>query len=431
MRLIGRLLNPQNLFTEPPIWAQPDRVFTALNGMKETVGNDFIGYVRDIYKKNGPIFTCILVRMMVFSEIRFAWRDFDESGRPTELFTSPELNLIHRPATNLAGGEMLARMELDASLGGNNFTVRIDETGRRSRFRRLHPSAMVILTGSPTEDPLDYRAEPIAYIYDPKRIGGRASTKETIFTPGQVIHYSPLPDPDAQWRGMSWLTPVIEEIKGDKAATRHKLKFFENGAIPSVVLSYDKSVQVEQIERYMELFEEKHAGSDNAYKALHLGGGVDPKPLGTNFQQLEFKTTQAAGEARIAAASGLGAVMAQFSEGLGGSSLNEGNFKAAKDRSETVLFRPLWRIASASIEPVLVKPSETAQLWFDPRDVAFLRDDAKAEAEVQKIKAEALQHLWNSGWEPETAKKAILSNDFNHLTHTGLKPVQAQQEETE
>lgn len=411
MRLVGRLLRPRN-FTQPPIWQQPERLFSVLDGSRESIGNDFVGYIRDVYRKNGPIFTCLLIRMMVFSEVRFAWRNFDEDGRPSGLFTTPDLEVVN-------DGQVLAALELDGGAAGNGYAIITDQG-----LRRLRPDGVTVLTGSPSGNPFDYRARILGYVYDTARLGG-VRVDPVTFRPDEMIHYSPLPDGIAQWRGMSWITPVLDEIKGDRATTKHKLKFFENGAVPGLILSYDKGVTPEQIPKYMEVFQETHGGIDNAYRALHMGGGVDPKTIGTNLQQLEFKTTQAAGEARIAAASGLGAVMAQFSEGLTGSSLNEGNFKASKDRSEMVLFRPLWRIAARAIQKVLKRP-DGAHLWYDPRDVAFLRDDAKAEAEVHKLNAEALQSLWNSGWEPESAKQALLSGDFSHLTHTGLQPVQAQ-----
>ena len=132
------------------------------------------------------------------------------------------------------------------------------------------------------------------------------------------------------------------------------------------------------------------------------------------------------GETRIAAASGLGAVVAQLSEGLAGSALNAGNFAVARRRAETMLFRPLWRIASATLEQLVDVP-DGARLTYDPRDVAFLRDDAKDEAEIRKTDATTMGELHRAGYTPESIKQFMDSDgDYNALEHSGLPSVQVQ-----
>jgi hypothetical protein len=73
-----------------------------------------------------------------------------------------------------------------------------------------------------------------------------------------------------------------------------------------------------------------HAGVANAYKTLYLTAGADATVVGKDLQQLDFKVVQGAGETRIAAAAGIHPVIVGLSEGLAGSSLNAGNFAAAR-----------------------------------------------------------------------------------------------------
>jgi hypothetical protein len=74
---------------------------------------------------------------------------------------------------------------------------------------------------------------------------------------------------------MSWLTPVIRRSWAT-AATAHKLKFFENGATPNLIVKLDPSDSAEAFESWSKLFEEKYGGaSANAYKTMFLGGGAD------------------------------------------------------------------------------------------------------------------------------------------------------------
>lgn len=424
MRAIGRLLNA---WSQPEFWAVPDRrLLTSVvhSGEKETIPNDFLGYVNAAYKRNGVVFTCMLIRQLIFSEARFQWRQFI-NGRPGELFGTEALAILERPWPNGTTGELLARMEQNTSLAGN-FYATVVGGGSSRRLRVLRPDWVTIVTGSPTEDPFHIEAQPVGYLYRPK--GPRSSPDATLLTVDEVVHWSPIPDPDAQWRGMSWLTPVVDEINADKAATKHKLKFFENGAIPGLAVSYDANLSPDDFQAFVEKFNEQYQGLGNAYKTLHLGGGADPKIVGTNLQQLDFKVSQGGGETRIAAASGVGAVIAQLSEGMQGSSLNAGNYQAARRRVADGTFRPLWRSAAAALEKIVTPkpPSGQAHLWYDARDVPFLRDDAREEAETRNKDAATLESLIRGGFTPESAVLAVTTGNFTVLEHSGLTSVQLQ-----
>jgi len=414
MRVLTRLLNA---FSEPPFWSQPSAMFVGRLGEKETIGNDYEGYIRDAYKSNGVVFACILARLLVFSEARFIWQQMRD-GRPGELFGNPELAVLEKPWTNGTTGELLAHMEQAASLAGNYYGALIEVDGR-TRIRNLRPDWVTIISGSKSDNPYAIDAEPIGYVYRPPR------GEPEILTPEQVIHYSPIPDPDAQWRGMSWLTPVLREIKADTAATRHKLRFFENGAVPGLILKYDAAVDRKLVEEHIALFREQYEGAANAYKTLHVGGGADPTVVGANLRQLDFKATQGAGETRIAAAAGVHPVIVGLSEGMMGSSLNAGNFAAARRRFADGTLRPLWRIASASAQSILTVPAST-RLWYDDRDIPFLRQDAKEEADIDQIHASTISRLVEAGFTPESAIAAVTSGDFRRLEHTGLFSVQLQ-----
>jgi hypothetical protein len=61
-----------------------------LLGRREEIGADFRGYIEGAYKANGVVFACMLVRMLLFSEARFQFRQL-RSGRPGDLFGTPDL----------------------------------------------------------------------------------------------------------------------------------------------------------------------------------------------------------------------------------------------------------------------------------------------------------------------------------------------------
>jgi phage portal protein BeeE len=423
LNLLSALLRPRAAWSQPPFWSLRDNqiAWTSVVSSREEIETNFQSYVQRAYKANGVVFACILARLLVFSEARFQWRRLQD-GRPSDMFGDTALALLEKPWPNATTGELLARMEQDTSLAGNFFATIVGE-GEKRRIRRLRPDWVTIVTGSPDEDdPFSIEAEPVAYIYEPRT--GLNKSKPVILTVEQVVHWSPIPDPEAQWRGMSWLQPIVDEISADTAATKHKLQFFKRGAMPGMVVSYDHSVSPEAFEKFVAHFKQTE-GVAGAYKTLHLGGGADVKATSADLKQLDFKVTQGAGETRVAAAAGVHPVIVGLSEGLAGSSLNAGNFGAARRRFADGTIRPLWRSASAALEKFAQpKPSGSVHLWTDDRDVPFLREDAKEAAAIRKEDAAALEMLVRAGYTPESAVDAIISGDFRKLAHTGRFSVQ-------
>lgn len=391
------------------------------NGDKEDIEQSFDGFARDLYKSNPIVFACIQARQLPFSEARFQFQEI-RAGRPGRMYGTPALSILENPWVNGTTGELLSRMEQDASLAGNFYATIVGE-GDERRIRRLRPDWVTIVSGvMGGGSPFSLNAQVLAYIYQP---GGQGSGHDPIMlTPARVVHYSPVPDPDAQWRGMSWLTPLVREVQADNYATTHKQKFFENGAALNTVISYDATVNPAAFKQYVELFNAAHAGVDNAYKTLHIGGGADATVIGTELKT-DFRAIQGAGETRIAAAAGVGSIIARFSEGLAGSSLNQGNYNAAKRQFADMTLRPLWRTASASLAKFAPAPTGS-RLTYDTRDVEFLKDDRSEAADTLQKTATTMSSLVQSGYTPDSVVAAVETGDLSQLVHSGLYSVQLQ-----
>jgi phage portal protein BeeE len=390
---------------------------SSLNSEREQIENDFEGYVQGIAKANGPISALMQTRMLVFAEARFQFRQL-RNGRPGDLFGTRDLAILERPWTNGTTGDLLARMIQDVDLAGNAFVAKLG-----GRLRRLRPDWVTIVSASKMEPDLyglALDAEVIGYFYTPP-----GSAKETFLVPSQVAHFAPMPDPVFNWRGMSWLTPVLREIAADLAATTHKLKFFQNGATPQVVVSMDANVTPEAFEKFKARMDTLHSGVENAYKTLYVGGGADVTVVGRDLAQLDFKATQGAGETRLASAAGVPAVIVGFSEGLAGSSLNAGNYGQARRRFADGTLRPLWRNAAGSLASIVDVP-DSAELWYDDRDIAFLREDRADVAEIQAKQAQTIRQLVDAGYQPDTVVAAVEAEDMTLLRHSGLYSVQLQ-----
>lgn len=384
----------------------------------EQIGDTFCDYVIGGLQGNGVVWSIERVRVAVFSEVRFQFQKFVK-GRPGNLFSNPDLGLLERPWTGGTTGDLAARMIIDADMAGNFFGVVIDDD-----LVRLRPDWVeIVFTERYDDRGMQVGWKKLGYLYYE---GGKGGGREpAVFLPEDVVHFAPMPDPLATWRGMSWLTPVVREIMSDTQATKHKLKFFENAATPNLAVQLPKEIGIDAFGAFVDLMDAKHKGANNAYKTLYTGGGADVTVVGADMKQLDFKVTQGAGESRLAAAGGVHPAIVGLSEGLQGSSLNAGNFGAARRLVADGTMRPLWRNAAGSLE-VVVPPPPGSRLWYDARDVAFLREDAKDEADIAQVDAQTVVALVNGGFTPESAKAAVLARNMDLLVHSGLISVQLQ-----
>lgn len=397
-----------------------------IHGDTDTVDPTFAGFAQSGYAGNAIVFACMQARFMLFAEARFQWQRMVK-GRPGELWGTPGLQRLETPWPGGTTGDLLSRMMVSADLAGNAFVVAPQSGG----LRVLRPDWVTMILGSDRAsvdraDAVD--AELIAIGY---QAGGRASGAPIeIFLRGEFGHFAPIPDPFAPFRGMSWLTPLVREIRGDTGYTDHKLKYLEQGATVNLVVSFDKDTAQNptEFQAWVDAMDKEHKGLAHAYKTLYLGAGATPTAIGSDMVQMDFKAVQGAGETRIAAAAGVPPVVVGISEGLAGSSLNAGNYASARRRFADLTMRPLWRNAAGSLAPLVAVPSGS-RLWYDARDISFLQEDVADAADIQSKEAMTIRQLIDAGFNPDDVVDAVTSGDLARLrgTHSGLYSVQLQE----
>lgn len=390
---------------------------TTLGAKQEEIRGNFEGYSIQALKANPVIFSCMEARRSLFSEARFNFRR-RPNGRPGQPFTTGALGPLQRPYQGGTTSDLLSRMIQDVDLAGNWFGA----LRPGGKIKRLRPDWVTMVLGSFQDPDIgfgDVDCEVLGYIYEPGGKGG--SGKTMTFMAGEVAHFMPIPDPTAEYRGMSWITPLIREIMGDQAMTTHKLQFFENGAVPGMVVNMGPKVSAESFDEWVDLFEERHTGSINAFKTLYLASGAEADVVGADLKSIEFQAVQGQGEIRIAGPAGVPPMLIGLSEGLKAATL--ANYEKARRHFSDATVRPLWRGTCGSLEPIIEVPTG-AELWYDAADISYLQEDAKDAAEVQFKQSEALKRLVEAGYTPESAMVAVDSNDLSQLKHSGLVSVQ-------
>lgn len=389
----------------------------------ETIDGGFAGLYQGAMRTNSIVSACLLTRQLHFQQARFKFRQRLPNGLPGNIFGTGELQILEEPWPKGSTSELLARMIQDTDLAGNFYAVR-----QGDRLVRLRPDWVNIVIGSNERNPDWEAGDPdttlIGYQFNP---GGLWSGRPASFyPPGQVAHWRPLPDPLAYYKGVSLLGAAVAEIQADQAMSQHRMKLMEQGATVNHVATIPATT-VEAFEKWVEKLEQGHAGIANAYRTVYLGAGADMKAIGSDMQQLDFANVQAGGEARIAAALRVPAVILGIREGLAGSALNSGNYAATRRNFGDGVLRPLWESACAALAPVVNVPG-SSELWYNDRDIPFLQEDLADRAKIQQSQSVTAQNLINSGFEPDAVIAAIAADDITLLknNHTGLTSVQLQ-----
>jgi len=395
MRLLGHVRRPSEragLVELFPTWA---------NQLAETAPQNFPGMVEQVYKRSGVVAACVSARMMLFSEVKFRFRNV----RSRELFGTEALRLLERPWPNGTTGELLSRMEQDASFAGNAYIYR----AAPDRLQRLFPHLVDVMSNG---------REVVGYLYYPE---GRTK-KPIVLTRDEVAHYTPIPDPVKNFLGLSWVQSVMAEIVTDRKMILHQDKFYSNAATPNLFVKVEGRLSEDSKRELRAEFDNRYGGWENAYKTVVLDGGADLRAVGADFRQADFVATRAANENRIAQAASVPPIIIALQSGLENATYS--NYEQALKQFSSTL-RSLWRASCDALATIVDVPAG-AELWWDETEVTALQDNAKNLAEINQILAATISSYITAGYTPESAVKAAVNRDPSALAHTGLFSVQLQ-----
>lgn len=366
--------------------------------------------VRSAYRANGAVFAVQLARLMLFKEVRFLYQRIRD-GVPGDLFGGRELAVLEQPWPGATTGDLLGRMLLDADLGGTSIVAR-----RGTRIEPLRPDRCIIIGPDP------HSTEVLGVAYYPDGI--KAGVEPEVLLRDEVAVFVTSPDPMARFRGISWVTPIINEVLGDKAITQHKLDFFRNGATVNQVVTFDPGITPAMFNEWVDLFEKAHANKyGRAFKTLYLGAGAKFDKVGSTPSEIDLKAIQGAGETRIAAAGRVPPIIVGFAEGL--ASATYSNYGMARRAFADLWARPTWRDAAGALQAI-VPTDRDARLWYDDRQIPFLQEDIEDAARIRQLDSASIRTLVDAGFDPETVVSAIVSGDLRVLSHLGVYSVQLQ-----
>lgn len=408
MRLLDRMRS--RALPDPETAIAMATTWSGMSGA-ELVAPTYESYATAAVMSNATVYALVQARMQLFAQAELKFQVLSTQ----RVFGTTALSLLERPWPNGTSSDLLARMELHNSVAGNAFVRRLPD-----RLEVLRPDWVEIVRALVRTPDGAIFEDVLGYMYYE---GGMAGSVEPVMLPvDEVAHWSPMPDPVARWRGMSWLTPVLREINADASMTQHKQRFFEQAATPNMMIRYQQKLTQDAFDAVKARWQARYAGPNNAGGTVILDNGADLTVVGQSFEQMQFATTQAAGETRIAQAAGVPPVVAGLQSGLDASTYS--NYAQAM-RLFAFQTEARWQSAVAALAKFVTVPPGT-RLWYSTQNISAMQDAETERATAAKTFAEAASTFITAGYEPQTVVDALLAGDMGLLKHTGLVSVQLQ-----
>ena len=378
---------------------------------REAILPQITAWAQSAYGNTSVVFSAMIVRIMVFAEAELTLQAKDDK----HLFTNSSLSLLQEPWPDAGSAELLARMELDAGICGNGY---IWHPPGEDLLVRLRPDWTTIVSEVVRVDGGGWYRRKIGYWHEPPK--GITDQGTGFFVPAdEVAHYAPLQDPQATFRGMSWLTPVMREIKGDDGLAAYKIKYLQNAATPNLLIKYQQKMQDASIDKIRERMHARYAGTDNAFKTVILDGGADLTVVGNSLSQMDFANVAQAGSDRILAASSVPGVLVGL-EPLRGAGKG---YAESVQKLGNMWARPMWRRACKALEKFVPDLPGGARLWYDADSMAMLQDSEMTRGQAALVRAQALLTLTQAGFDKMSAVAAVDSMDLSQLKEAAAAAV--------
>jgi len=377
---------------------------------REPVLPQLAAYAQQANSSNAIIFSAILVRMSLFSEARFQFQAKDDR----HLFGTQALAKLEEPfGPDSTTGHLLARMEQDAFLAGQAY---IWDPPGEDRLVRLRPDWTTIVSEVVHVDGGGWYRRKIGYWFEPPR--SLFSKGEGFMVPaGECVHWVPIPDPQADFRGMSPLTPIYRDIAGDDGLTAYKIRYLQNNASPNLLIKYAQKLQSGTVDAIRERMNARYGGTDNAAKTLVLDQGADATIIGNSLSQMDFSGVSSVGVERILAACAVPGVLVGL-EPLRGAGRG---FGESMTKFANLWARPEWRSACGALAQITDVPAGN-RLWFDTSDIQALQEGETARAQAALVRAQALLAHVQAGYTHESAVAAVESGDLTQLKAAPVPP---------
>ena len=272
------------------------------HGQKLMSDAEFINYDSDVYTSAFEMSRSVNKQELLEANISWVYACVDA--------ISNELANINFKLYKVAGNQDVSEVKshdiLDLLARANQHTTKFDLFYLSQTYLELTGEAPWLLrketkNGPPTEIYL-LRPDLISVkpATDPSKgmIGGYkykvyeegGGYTEVDLTPEEVL-FLKYPDPLRPIRGRGTLQAVLRSFQMDSTAEEFNLKFFQNGATPSALLSVPKPLQIEARAKLERMIKQKYTTAGNAHKTIIVEGDMKYQNLATSQREMDYIQT--------------------------------------------------------------------------------------------------------------------------------------------
>lgn len=196
-------------------------------------------------------------------------------GKKERVYDHPFLDLLHRPNSYQTGSDVLYLLSTYLDTHGDAFILPIRALNKKNIIELyvLDPSRVTVIAGK-SELVVGYK-----YL--------TRENKEEYFAADDLVPIVQ-PNPYNQLRGVSTIAMAKHEIEADYNSIVWNKNFFENGAIPSGVLTVKDTLEDDSFARLKSEWKRNYEGKANAYKTAILEGGVEYKVINPSQKDMDF-----------------------------------------------------------------------------------------------------------------------------------------------
>ncbi len=213
---------------------------------------------------------------------------------------------------------------------------KISNTGITTGIRQKTLASLLNYTPNPYQSTQDFRSSIFtdfvlegnifiyydgAYMYhlpassvyiqtDPKTFVAKYTYNGTIdFRPEEIIHIRDI-DSHSIYRGSSRLASASRTIEVIIAMQKYQQQFFDNGAMPSLILTSENTLSDTAKEKTIKHWQVRYSPKNGAKKPMILDSGLRPAVgIGLNFQEMDFDTSIKTHDIKILKALGVPAIL--------------------------------------------------------------------------------------------------------------------------
>lgn len=196
-----------------------------------------------------------------------------------EIEEHPVLDLLDQWNSFTPSSQAVYLLECFLELSGDCF-IAIEGSGSNiTNMYLLRPDKIELEIGDANDN---YMVT--SYIYKDTVDG-----KEVLvnYSPDEIIHIK-TPNPVNPYRGKSVVEATAIDIDTDNLAQEMIKMFFQNGAVPSIVLTSEQRITKDDIHRLQTDLKKTYGGVKNAFKSMILGNGLSPVTISQSSKEMQF-----------------------------------------------------------------------------------------------------------------------------------------------